>query len=1166
MILPRNILIATVASLAFSFLSFSGKAEKAPSAIFEAGENQWKRTPEWAIPFVTKAPKIDGNIDAAEWLAAADLGPMKSEVDGAADEFERKIWMSYDDRNVYLAFSIERPRDARSPNVPDRTGRVEASSGPTSDVVETMFAPALDFENAFSFWIYGNGAFGDATLHRNKKPGYDAEWQHAARVTDKGWVGEMAIPFAAFKREGPPSPEEWWGFDLVDNRRSPYRFLAHWSYRGKWHNYENFGRIRFARVPAVRFLNAGELGNGRIGVDFQIVNGTGQDVSLDVKTELLRRKDGEDGGPMSYFANIDTGVTQDPSQEFAKNATLTGMIAFAETFYVPVPDLPSGASDVVATSARPLSFGLAGKLSYGEYLARYEVRDRKGAILAAGASVFRNDPPLALRIEPYWLYAQLIDVFADLRKTGLAGTGTLKAEVLPAAGGGQPLKSASRTVTLATPQAKLHLPVEGLKPGSYKLRVSLADESGRSLATNEMNFVRPEFPEWYRNDLGNRVEVPRPWTPIKVDGTTVSMWGRTYDLSGVFPVSVTSRNQAVLAAPVALNTVTADGPVKWTVDSVTLKDKSDGKAIYDVAMSGGGLKLAGTMRVDFDGLIWYDLKLAPTAGPVAVKSMVLDVPVNPALCELMDRHTFLVDSILNKGKDPMPQLNGMSGLLQDSKMPFTPYLWVGSEKAGMGFVAEAPIDWSIGSTPFAVLETKAPSGKNPGQILANFIQDPKTIAKPMRLIFGLQASPMREAPQDRTVLNIYQKLGVFEDENVFKEIAGRGGKVVVFYYSWRGNSTTELGGTPEDPVDPEQRAKLKHGIELAHKYGLKVILYTGWGVNATSPNWKKYSYELGAYPIINKGWGAFEQSAGSNGGYADFMAWGHANIARKYGADGVLWDSAAQVPLDRNPNTGNAWIDDDGNVRPLYPVLATRDLFRRVYTIYHDEVGKDGIIYNHAGSMWPVNIYATMLNRGEGRPMTARTLRESWIPFEEFRTAYSAEPFGTLYSGEINDWAGLPMRVSTHSAVTLLHGTYAKEISLASPDRFRRYDYDTRPLMAYWDTFGWLPMNGTEKRFYYYDNLKGKYQAVRATPASLLSSAFVSGDRKRAVIVVSNLDTTPVPGAVIDLDLPSLGMPTQGTVKVIDGVTDKPVEVKEGKITLDIDQQRYRLLKVSVDS
>lgn len=1156
---------AACALLAGVFLTASAAVEKVN--IFDAGAQQWKRTPAATVPRMPAPPKIDGTVDRAEWMAAADLGPFKVGLDGLAGELNRRAWIGHDATTLYIAFSIERPAGVRAPAIPDETGHSDGSgSAKASDVVELMFAPGLQFGQSYSVWLHANGSHGDARLKRSKDMSWDPKWTQAARVTETGWEGELAIPFAAFGLDGPPAPGQWWGFDVVDNQASPFRLQSHWSYRGGvWHNYENFGRIRFAGDVAVRLTKVGEGSDGRIGQELELVNATNEARTVTVVSELRRRKTGEAGGAKSYFSNIESGVSHDAQAEFTKGVSLAEMITFSEGFYSELSDAPARKVTLEIPAGARRTAGVTAELPYGEYLARYRVENGAGELLAAGANVFRREPALALRTEPYWLYSQLIDVFADLGKTGLKGEGELLLNLLPGEGDGAPLRSARTKVSVAAGDGKGTLDVKEIKPGFYRIEAVLFDGAGKELARNTSSIQRPEFPEWYKNDHGNKTAVPPPWTAVAAkDNGRVDVWGRTYDLSTVFPASVTitSLGRKVSAEPVRLVTRTAQGPVTWKVAPVKLLESTPSKAVYSVSMQGGGLILAGTMTAEFDGLIWYRLQATPMAGPVDLQSMTLDIPVDAGFAELMSRHKFLADPVLQSAL-PAPELNGMPGVLEDAKMPFTPYLWAGNEQAGMGFVAEAPMDWSI-DKPNRVLETKPSVAGQPARVLAHIVQSPVKVEKAMRLEFGLQATPIRATPEDRSVQNIFQRNNVFDEEEDFKKIVERGGKVVVFYYDWRGNSKTEMGGTPERPVDPAQREKLKRAVERAHKHGLKVIMFTGWGVNAVSENWKKFSYELGRYPIENQGWGTFGQSAGENGAYADFMAWGHADLVKEYGVDGVLWDSTANIVPDRNLRIGNAWIDAQGRVRPKYAVLATRDVYRRVYNVYKAESGKDGMIYNHSGSMWPVNVFADMQNRGEGRPHRAKSLRDSWVPFEEFRAEYSAEPFGTLYSGEVNDWDKLPMRVSTHLTVTLLHGTYAKEYSLLTPARFRSYDYETRPVMQLWSTFNWLPMDGKEIRRYYYQNAKGKYQAVKATPATLLSSAFVSGDKKRALIVVSNLDETPVPGAEIEIDAKSLGL-AAGAFKIEDGVTLTPVAHEGGRVKLDIDQQRYRLLKVSVE-
>jgi len=226
------------------------------------------------------------------------------------------------------------------------------------------------------------------------------------------------------------------------------------------------------------------------------------------------------------------------------------------------------------------------------------------------------------------------------------------------------------------------------------------------------------------------------------------------------------------------------------------------------------------------------------------------------------------------------------------------------------------------------------------------------------------------------------------------------------------------------------------------------------------------------------------------------------------------------------------------------------------------------VIYNHTGSLWPVNVFADMQNRGEGRPMRALTLKESWIPFEEFRAEYAGDPFGTYHSGEGNDGARLPMTTTIHATVTLLHGAYAKTFekphSIPSP---LPNTYDTKKALqrVYWQAFNWLPMDGTERKFFYYKNGEGKYQAVKAEPASLLSSAFASGDGKRALVVVSNLENEAVSGARVFPDPAAIGLSAGKPLKVEDAVTREVLEVKDGVVTMDIEPERFRLLKVSVD-
>jgi len=59
---------------------------------------------------------------------------------------------------------------------------------------------------------------------------------------------------------------------------------------------------------------------------------------------------------------------------------------------------------------------------------------------------------------------------------------------------------------------------------------------------------------WLGNSLGVSAEVPKPWTPVEVDGTTVRVWGREirYDRS-LLPTRIASQGAQLLAGPVTLD-------------------------------------------------------------------------------------------------------------------------------------------------------------------------------------------------------------------------------------------------------------------------------------------------------------------------------------------------------------------------------------------------------------------------------------------------------------------------------------------------------------------------------------------------------------------------------------------------------------------------------------
>ena len=1138
-------------------------------AASEIKAQDWRRYPYHTVPRLAKAPVVDGTISAAEWQAAGGIGPLVSPGEGLADEYERSTYIGYDEQNLYIAWRIERPAAVRQPQVPEQTGHID--NWRVGDKIEIFLDIANAEKEVLNFVVYPNGAHAEGVGRPSIDKHWNCPWTCAASLTDDGWQGEATIPFKSLGLERAPSTGTIWGFDFVDAQNTPVQQIMLYGYRGPiWHRLQNMGHLRFGgdadAAPAVRFRRFADAGEGHVALELELVNDTLADdaaASLDVR--LLRRKTVGDGaGPKSFFDHIESGsdaAYAEGASEFTKSSNLDDLIEEALNQYEPVAD---GAlrQQVIVPANQSRKAGLLRKVGAGEYLALVDVRSASGDPLCSVARVMRVEPPLAMRIEPYWLRRQEMDVSIDLSKVSPPEGSAVKLALLPAAG-----ETALReTIIRGAGTVRGTLTTAEISPGFYRIRAQLIDAQGAVLATNISPVEKPAAPPWVGNDLGKGL--PRPWTPLKADPSgTVEVWGRVYDLSAALPKRVTANGHEILAEPVTLNGSSNQKPLQWRVERLTLRSADDQKATYDVTLAAAGARITGSFTIEFDGFIWYDLTLEPSGGELALDGLDLVIPISPSHGKLMSRHAAWWSDPHLKPATPRPAKfdPGLEGRLQQAMLPFTASLWIGDERAGFTWLAEAPVDWKTKEPDRVIQVTPPTSSGEPVRLVARFIDHPIMLAKPMRLQFALQATPIRPFPAEE-ISHLAQLGGPVLDEEIYAALGKAGATGVVFHSGWKGARDSDWSGWPGHPSDPEQRNALKQAIALTHKHGMKAVIYTGWGIATDSDEWKRFSHEMARKPLENSSFGTYRQSAGLLGVYTDYMAWTHAELMKEYDVDGVFWDSTANLPPSTEFGIGTGWIDDAGNVRPAYPIRGTRELFKRIYTLSHGEVKPDGLVVNFGGSIWAVNAFADIFHRGEGSPMHVSTLREAWQPLEEYRANYSGRPFGLLAVAMNKNFKRLPMTVNLHHAVTLLHGSHCKEFGtfIKYPERADGYDAEDQPMPQIWAARSWLPFDERTRWHPYYD--AGGAQLVRVSPEHLLASAFVSGDGRRALVVVSNIEDAAVPEARVTLDRAGLGMSTAGQLKVEDAITSVSIGVADasGVLAVSIEPQRYRLLKVSV--
>ena len=168
---------------------------------------------DFTVPFLNKAPNIDGHLDAGEWGCAMAISGSAKNMDAR----RTTVWMGYDKSAIYMALQAE---------MPPRGNLAAASKWMNHhDSMELWFAPPQALRTVESlkfgaFQIIVN--FEEKTMAEHHNPGYGLSsraWKHNARIKSRTegrlWTMEMAFPLKEMGVEG--SPEGDWRIMVCRN-------------------------------------------------------------------------------------------------------------------------------------------------------------------------------------------------------------------------------------------------------------------------------------------------------------------------------------------------------------------------------------------------------------------------------------------------------------------------------------------------------------------------------------------------------------------------------------------------------------------------------------------------------------------------------------------------------------------------------------------------------------------------------------------------------------------------------------------------------------------------------------------------------------------------------------------------------------------------------------
>jgi len=501
-----------------------------------------------------------------------------------------------------------------------------------------------------------------------------------------------------------------------------------------------------------------------------------------------------------------------------------------------------------------------------------------------------------------------------------------------------------------------------LGPGACGLRATVSDSSRKTLGTGELSCDIPEKPVWLGNDLGKADTVLPPWTPLRSGENSVEMWGRKYLFDGSpLPAQVVSQERRLLRSPIAL-TLRAGGT------EAALKGQPRGKpegneAVVSRRWEGeiGPLACVVTSRVEFDGFMLLDCELK-AAKAVEVDELKLVIPFGQDAATLYHH--------ANASWTDLSDAGAIGAAGWSKPLPFVPYYWVGTEKGGLAWFCEHNQNWRNADASRAVELTH---GKEGVSLTVRFIDQKTALAEPLRLTFGLMATPVKPLPAGWRDWRHFSISAINLESFVKQGWAAAGCRNIGHLWN---NHVGSFSYLPAKPAEMREKVAFLHANGWPTVMSYYALDYTQVGTpdfRTMEREWRRSPYAESDCP------GGSFGSVCNASTWADFLVWAVARTMDETGTDGAYLDCTSPSFCQSA---------EHGCAPGRYPLLATRELHKRIYAIAKQKRGPNGHVFSHISENNLITTFSfadavlngEQYNRKDLRTLTFDKFRAEFIP------------------------------------------------------------------------------------------------------------------------------------------------------------------------------------------
>ncbi|MGH9379573.1 MAG: DUF5916 domain-containing protein [Thermoanaerobaculia bacterium] len=173
-----------------------------------------------AVRRIEEPITVDGVLDEAAWQTVEPISlPWEwFPADNAAAPVDTEVLLAYDSERLYVAFRAHDPDPARI-----RARFADRDIPFDDDTVGFMVDPFGDRRRALQFRVNPLGVQMDAInndVEQTEDFSWDAIWESAGRITDTGYVVEVALPFRQLRFPRTTGAQTWGFLAMRDYPRS----------------------------------------------------------------------------------------------------------------------------------------------------------------------------------------------------------------------------------------------------------------------------------------------------------------------------------------------------------------------------------------------------------------------------------------------------------------------------------------------------------------------------------------------------------------------------------------------------------------------------------------------------------------------------------------------------------------------------------------------------------------------------------------------------------------------------------------------------------------------------------------------------------------------------------------------------------------------------------